>query len=112
MAQLPAHVLVVGNEVLAVGITPVSARFRLPTMDRVDRPEALPRVRARLAAWGGPSRLIEGALAVLLVSPPLLLLGLACAGVRALRSLVKRTALLVLVATPVLVELVQRMWRL
>jgi hypothetical protein len=112
MAQLPAYVFVMGDEALAVGITPLTARFRVPGMQRVDRPEAIPRARSRLAAWGGSSRLVEGAMVVLLGAPPFLLLGLAAAGVRALRSLAKRIALLVLVAAPVLVELGQRMWPL
>jgi hypothetical protein len=110
MAQLPAHVFVVGDEVLALGITPVLARFRLPALDRVDRPEPLPRVRARLSAMGAPSRLLEGALAVLLAAPPLLLMALLCTGFRAGLAFAKRAALAVLVAAPVLVELVERMW--
>jgi hypothetical protein len=112
MAQLPAHVFVVGDEVLAVGITPVLARFRLPGLDRVDRPEPLVRVRARLAGMGGSRRLIEGALAVLLAAPPLLLIALLCTSFRAGLAFAKRVALVVIVAAPVLIELVQRMWRL
>jgi hypothetical protein len=112
MAQLPAHVFVVRDEVLAVGITPVLARFRLPGLDRVDRPEPLVRVRARLSGMGGPSRLIEATLAVLLAAPPLLLIALLCTSFRAGLAFAKRVALVVLVAAPVLIELVQRMWRL
>jgi hypothetical protein len=112
MAQVPAHVFVVGDEVLAVGITPVSARFRLPSLDRVDRPEAFPRVRARLAATGDASYLVEGGLAVLLGAPPLLLLALLCTAFRGGLPFAKRIALLVLVAAPVLVEIAQRIWSL
>jgi hypothetical protein len=112
MAQLPAHVLVVGDEVFAIGITPVLARFRLPTLDRVDRPAPEPRVRARLAAMGSPTRLVEGALAVLLAAPPLLLIALLCTTFAAGLAFAKRVALIVLVASPVLAEIVQRMWRL
>jgi hypothetical protein len=112
MAQLPAHVLVVGDEVLAVGITPVLARFRLPALDRVDRPPPLERVRARLSGMGGPSHLIEGALAVLLVAPPLLLLALVCTAFAGGVAFAKRLSLLVLVAAPVLIELVQHLWAL
>jgi hypothetical protein len=110
MAQLPAHVFVVGDEVLALGITPVLARFRLPGLDRVDRPEPLVRVRARLAGMGGPSRLIEGALAVLLCAFPLLLIALLCTSFSGGLAFAKRIALVALVAAPVLIELVQRMW--
>jgi hypothetical protein len=112
MAQLPAHVFVVGDEVVAVGITPVLARFRLPALDRVDRPTSLERVRARLSGMGGPSHLIEGALAVLLVAPPLLLLALLCTGFAAGVAFAKRLSLVVLVAAPVLIELVQHLWAL
>jgi hypothetical protein len=112
MAQLPAHVFVVGDEVLAVGITPVLARFRLPALDRVDRPLPLERVRARLSGMGGPSHVIEGALAVLLVAPPLLLLALLCTGFAAGVAFAKRLSLVVLVAAPVLIELVQHLWAL
>jgi hypothetical protein len=126
MAQLPAHVFVVGEdgtspaspergrnqEVLAVGITPVLARFRLPALDRVDRPPPLERVRARLSGMGGPSHVIEGALAVLLVAPPLLLLALLCTGFAAGVAFAKRLSLVVLVAAPVLIELVQHLWAL
>jgi hypothetical protein len=112
MAQLPAHVLVLGDEVYAIGITPVLARFRLPMLDRIDRPEPVPRVRARLASMGSPSRLVEGALAVLLAAPPLLLLALMCTSFATGLAFAKRVALIVLVASPVLVEIVQRMWRL
>jgi hypothetical protein len=112
MAQLPAHVLLTGDEVLAVGITPVLARFRLPALDRVDRPPPLERVRARLSDMGGPSRLVEGALAVLLVAPPLLLLALVCTAFAAGVAFAKRLSLIVLVAAPVLIELVQHLWAL
>jgi hypothetical protein len=112
MAQLPAHVLVVGDEVFAIGITPVLARFRLPMLDRVDRPAPVPHVRARLAARGSPSRLVEGALAVLLGAPPLLLIALLCTAFAGGLAFAKRVALVVLVASPVLVEIVQRIWRL
>jgi hypothetical protein len=112
MAQLPAHVFVVGDEVLAVGITPVLARFRLPTLERVDRPAPVERVRARLSAVGGPSHVVEGALAVLLAAPPLLLLALLCTAFSAGVAFAKRLSLVVLVAAPVLIELVQRLWGL
>jgi hypothetical protein len=111
MAQLPAHVFVVGDEVLAVGITPVLARFRLPALDRVDRPAPLDRVRARLSGMG-PSHLVEGAFAVLLAAPPLLLMALVCTAFAAGVSFAKRLSLVVLVASPVLIELAQRLWSL
>jgi hypothetical protein len=109
MAQLPAHVLVLGDDVLAFGITPVLTHFRLPSLERVDRPEPIPRVRARLSALDGSPRLIEGALAVLLAAPPLLLFGLACSGFRGGLAFAKRLALLVLIPVPVLIELVQKL---
>jgi hypothetical protein len=112
MAQLPAHVIVVGDEVFAVGITPVLARFRLPMLDRVDRPAPVPRVRARLASMGPPAQLVEGALAVLLAAPPLLLLALLSTAFAGGLAFAKRIALIVLVASPVLFEIAQRLWKL
>jgi hypothetical protein len=61
---------------------------------------------------GGPSHVVEGALAVLLVAPPLLLLALICTAFSSGVAFARRVSLLVLVAAPVLIELVQRLWGL
>ena len=69
--------------------------------------------RIRRRPWGGgPSHVVEGALAVLLVAPPLLLLALVCTAFAAGVAFAKRLSLVVLVAAPVLIELVQRLWAL
>jgi hypothetical protein len=112
MAQVPAHVFVIGDEVVAVGITPVSARFRLPSLARVDRPAEVPRVRARIAASADASYLVEGGLAVLLAAPPLLLIALLCTAFRGGLPFAKRVSLIVLVAAPALIEIAQRLWSL
>jgi hypothetical protein len=69
-------------------------------------------VRARLAAIGSPTRIVEGSLAVLLGAAPLLLIALLSTAFAGGLAFAKRVALVVLVASPVLVEIVQRMWRL